>query len=160
MVIMLYINPLTNLNIVPFKFNSCWKFHLHKYAITLVVLKIKLFVSLHYVYESYFNFSKLTTFQHFSFNLMTNNSTKHRKVLEQIKFFCFKSTSFNTSRRTHHSVAILITKFILNLFACAQTTNHCCVLLSVYPNFFHIWNIPSHLMTVYTYYLQPELSCM
>jgi hypothetical protein len=39
-VTMLYISTLTKLNIVPLKFNACWKFHLHKYAITLFVLKI------------------------------------------------------------------------------------------------------------------------
>ena len=64
---------------IPFKFNACWKIHLNKYTITLVVLKIKLFVSLLYMYESYFNFNMLTTFHHFNFNLMTNKSTKHRK---------------------------------------------------------------------------------
>jgi len=103
---MLYINPLTKLNIIPFKFNACWKFYIHKYATTLVLLKIMLFVALLYMYDGYFNFSMITILHLFNFNLMTNKSAPNRKVLEHMKFFCLKSTTFNTRRRTYHSVAL------------------------------------------------------
>jgi hypothetical protein len=122
-----------------FKFNSCWKFYLHKYAITLVLLKIVLFVSLFCMYDVYLNFRMLTTLHHFNFNLMTNKSSQHRKVLDQMKFFCFKSKTFNSSRRTYIiQLPILVTKHILKPLACSKTLNYCSWILSVYPKFLHV----------------------
>jgi len=105
MVIMCYTDPLIKRNIILLKPNDCWKFCLHKYSLTLVSLKIILFLYLLYKYDGYFSSTVLTTIHHFNFKLITDKNAQHRKVLEQIKFFCFKSRSFNTSRRTFHSVA-------------------------------------------------------
>jgi hypothetical protein len=119
------------------KFNACWKFCLHKYAIKPVLLRTIIFVSLLYMYDGYFNFSMLTTLHRFSFKLMTNKSAQHRKVLEKTKFFCFKLTAFNTSRRTYHSVAHFDNKTFSSLLP-VLTPNYCCVKLLMYPKFLHI----------------------
>ena len=57
--IMWHWNPLIKLNIIVFKLNACWNFNLHTYAITLVLVKITIFVSLFYVYGDYFSFRLL-----------------------------------------------------------------------------------------------------
>jgi len=135
MIIMWYINPLKKLNIFPFKFNACWN---STYTITLGLLRIILFISLLYMYDGSFNFSMLTALQPFNFNLMTNKSAQHWKVLQQLKFFCFKSTYFNTSRFTYHSVAHFDNKPYSQAFSCAKTPNYCCVILTVCPKFLRI----------------------
>jgi hypothetical protein len=73
-----------------------------------------------------------TTLHHFNFNLMTNKSAQHRKVLEQMKFICFKSTTFNTSRRTCYSVAHFDHEIYSQASClCSDTKLLLCVTLSV-----------------------------
>jgi len=75
--IYIYIYPLINFNIFPFKFNDYWKIYLHKYALKLLLLSNYLFrISALYVWR-FFSFSILTTLHRFSSKLKTNKAQTH-----------------------------------------------------------------------------------
>jgi len=65
-----------------------------------------------------------------------------------------KAITIDSSGPIYHSAAPFCNKLYHQASCCDETPNYCWV----YPRLLHIRNIPSHWMTVYTWYLHPELS--
>ena len=94
--------PMTQIYINFFKLNECPNFYSHKYAVTLVSVKLIIFMSLNYMHDGYFVSSILTNHQA-SWNI---NVHKNKKSVRENEIVLFQADS------CHYNHAYLLFKCI------------------------------------------------